>query len=135
MNEETTKEPLLANPPPQELLPSGETTPLLTAEQFIKTTPLHELKNVFGHTSEEIPASTLIPPLTPKSEETSQEFKNLQKDFLSVSKKETAKPAPAPLPVQKVGFWKRVFRIFAAVFLVLLIIMLALYIWGGLLQK
>lgn len=138
MDKTSNDEKFLINPlDTPELPPSDETTPLLTAEEFIKITPSHELKNVFGQSSEEIPAPTwtpLSPPIA-KSEETSREFKNLQQTFLNVSKKETAKPKLFPLPIPKTVPAKKIFRIVVALFLIIFIFIVALYIWGALLQK
>lgn len=137
MDKTLNDEKFLINPlDTPELPPSGETTPLLTTKEFIKTTPSHELKNVFGQSLEEIIAPTWAPPPPiAKSEETAREFKNLQKNFLNVFKKETAKSNPSPLPTPKAGLVKKIFRIVITLFLIVFILMVALYIWGALLQK
>ena len=101
-------EKLLTGTEAEKFLPSGssENFPLQNAKEFLTRTPAHELKNVFGITH----------------------------DALSVPEKETPKPQ-LPKPARMVPEKPRhPFATFFSGFLLLtLLIIIGLYIWGGML--
>ena len=134
-NEDSINEFLHPEPLTHELLSAGETTPRLDATEFIKTTPSHELNNIFGVPHKDISSPKIpIRPFPENRETTQKSLKNLQQNFSDVSKKETMKQARA-LPGEEVGIIKKIFKILVALVLILFILFIALYIWGAFLQK
>jgi len=114
MNENFEHEKLLPNPFNEELLPSGETAPRLSAKEFIKTTPTHELNDIFGI----LPEKFFAP---------------------SISTSPTTKPVTESnsslTPGQKPKLLKKFARGLAILILIIFILVVALYIWGYFLKN
>jgi hypothetical protein len=135
MNEDSINEFLHPETLTHDLLPPGETSPHLSASEFIKTTPSHELNNIFGIPHKETTAPKIpVRPFPENREAPQRSLKNLQENFSDISKKETMKQSRA-LPGEEVGIIKKIFKILLALVLILFILFIALYIWGALLQK
>ena len=108
----------------EKLLGSGEPRPLLSTREFLKTTPHHELKNVFGISKENrpvelsaLPGQKSTPPFLPPV------FKNTSKET-SESTDSSVRNKPGPM--------HRSYSKIATTFLLIFIItIIALYIWGG----
>lgn len=90
--------------------------PLLTTEEFIKTTPAHELKNLFG----------AIPDRDAKP-------KNFQPTATPVIKATPSVQTPKIEKTQKEKM--AVGKFFLGLFLILLVLLIGLYVWGGILKE
>ncbi|GEM_PF-2664672 len=110
-----------------EILSAQLEQPLLTTEEFIKTTPPHELKNVFGMGPGEISQPKVSPPSSPEqvSKIKAIQFSELPKIF---------EPAATVSP-QKEKSKHSVGTFFLGLFLIVVILLIGLYIWGGILKE
>ncbi len=112
----------------EKLLTPGEPRPLLSTHEFLKTTPDHELKNVFGIAGGNQPLQTpvtpiqkSVPPFLPPV------FKNISGEAFASSPAHAAQNKTKPKRI--------VLKIFTTFFLFLLTGIMILYIWGGVVKN
>lgn len=142
MDENKNDEKLLSGPKPEKFLPPAENFPLLNAEEFLKRTPPHELKNIFGRTgNEEIlkPPAPIAPPVF-QNEKPAPEPGNVEEELSYLTEKDdaetempAAEPKPKVKPKRKIG-WRSVARFLLGLLLFIIIIVTLLYVWGGTLK-
>lgn len=137
MDETETDEKLLSGPEPEKLLPAAENFPLLNAEEFLKRTPPRELKNIFGLTeSRDVSKQEALSVLPVVQTETATPTpKTFQKFFPRLAEKESPKSA---LPITVMPKEKKsrrwVVRFAGSFFLLAIIVIVGLYIWGGVIK-
>ncbi len=109
----STDEKLLTGTEAEKFLPSGsgENYPMQSAKEFLTRTPEHELKNVFGMAAEE-KLESRIPLDTTETEH--QKFE---------------------IPIPKERPRLSMLRFLGGFLLVMLILIIVLYIWGGMLAR
>jgi hypothetical protein len=136
-DENLNEEKLLANPETPEMLASGETHPYLSGKEFISKTSVEELKNVFGITDRELPnpktlaETKLAVPANPK--EQPEKFSFLPKLIKKTPPPEQAVPNTVK-PEENSGTAKKISRLATALLLIIILIIIGLYIWGGILK-
>jgi len=131
-------EKLIANPTEPELLDSGETKPLLSGKEFIAKTSVADLKNVFGLTDKELPLQKISPTPPPPNAQgpLSEKFSRFESLLPELRKKPTP-PVQNATPQKKevVGTGKNIPRFLITVFLIIIVIIIGLYIWGGIIKS
>lgn len=136
------EEKFLPNPlDTPEILTAQLEKPLLSTEEFIKTTPSHELKNMFGAIPDKAPEPKIAPPAPVPTPPAPPVIKvvpavapKIFEPAVKISpKKETLAPAPTtPTPEKaKISLGK----IFLGLFLILIALLIGLYVWGGILKE
>ena len=125
-DENPADEKLLKSPLDTPELTSAETAePTLTVKDFVKTTPDHELKNLFGLS----PKETLKPLKVGEEKNT---FTPLS--YYLPKKESQVKTNPWSEPTTEPKTGKKTLRFPAWLSLVFIIIFIGLYIWGGILK-
>ncbi|MCR4311310.1 MAG: hypothetical protein NUV54_01945 [Candidatus Taylorbacteria bacterium] len=131
--ENTSEEKLLSNPLDTPELTSGQPEKMIQPDELIKTSADHELKNLFGMTPEE-PLRPFVKeelyhtqpsPIAPIQPET----------VPAVTSKESATPTIAKENKPDTSKKVSTVRFLVGLLLVAVIILTALYIWGGVLQE
>ena|SRR3989344_1472676 len=144
MDETKVSEKFLPNPlDTPEILTAQLEQPLLATDEFIKTTPAHELKNLFGAIPDKAPEPKSPPPPpppipkppTPKITQTIETPKNFQPAVKTPIIKETPVQSPLTVVQEKVKPKRSLRKFLLGLFFVILILLVGLYIWGGVLKE
>ncbi len=130
-NDSLVGEKLLSNPlATPELTPGISNVPLVGPDVLVKTTPVHELKNLFGMSPEEhlvpLPGQPIPKPEPIKKNPDDVTFPFIPKQETKV--KEEIIPQEAKHP-------KTFFKFILGISITLIAVGVALYIWGGVLQS
>ena len=130
-NDNLVGEKLLSNPlATPELTPGISNVPLVGPDVLVKTTPVHELKNLFGMSPEEhlvpLPGQPIPKPEPIKKNPEDVTFPFISKPEIKI-KEETV------TPVEKHP--RFFFKFVLGLSITLVVIGVALYIWGGVLQS
>lgn len=144
MDETKVGEKFLPNPlDTPEILNAQLEKPLLSTEEFIKTTPHHELKNMFGSIPYQVPEpkSPPLPPMPPtpappeiKVTPIVEPPKIFEPLVETPAPKEATTPTPKTESLEKAKPKLSIGKIFLGLFLILLVLLIGLYIWGGILK-
>jgi hypothetical protein len=131
-----TEEKSADNQKPQELLPSMEEEKrLMSGKEFIATTPIHELQNVFGIIDKDLPEQKnlggALPTDSKNQNEPAEKFSFLPK----LRKKNPPLASVTIKPKENAGAWKKIFRFLEILVLIITLIVIGLYIWGGVLKN
>lgn len=139
------EEKLLFNPlDTPEILSAQLEKPLHGTEQSIKTTPRHELKNIFGATPDKTPEPKIVPPISTSSaaiepaikvQPAAKTTKNFDLATPTQHEKETATSRVATKNPETVKPKRSIGTFLFGVFFVLLILLIGLYIWGGIIKE
>ena len=143
MDETKVGEKFLPNPlDTPEILSAQLEKPLLSTEEFIKTTPHHELKNMFGALPDKAPEpkSPLPPappapkPPEPKVTPIVETPKNFYSAGETAPKREVfTQPPITESPAKEKPKWS-LGKFLLGLLVVILILLVGLYIWGGILK-
>ncbi|MSR79035.1 MAG: hypothetical protein EXS59_02725 [Candidatus Taylorbacteria bacterium] len=129
-NDNLVGEKLLSNPlATPELTPGISSVPLVGPDVLVKTTPVHELKNLFGMS----PEDHLVPlpgqPI-PKPEPIKKNPEDVTFPFIPKPEAKIINVVVVPTEKQSGNF----FKFILGILITLITIGIALYIWGGILQ-
>lgn len=145
MDETKVGEKFLPNPlDTPEILDAPPLRPLLSTEEFLKTTPHHELKNMFGAIPDKAPEPKIVPPqpqsLTPavptiKVTPIAEPPKTFKPPIKPAAQKEVSVPSPTVENPAKIKPKFSLGKVFLGLFLLLLVLLIGLYVWGGILKE
>ncbi|KKU66923.1 MAG: hypothetical protein UX89_C0018G0021 [Parcubacteria group bacterium GW2011_GWA2_47_16] len=141
MDETKVGEKFLPNPlDTPEILTAQLEKPLLSTEDFIKTTPHHELKNMFGAVPDKAPepkSPTPPPPPAPKPPVPKiTPATETPKIFVPAVKASTKRETPTPPTTSQatVKPKRSLGKFILGLLVMILILLVGLYIWGGILK-
>lgn len=141
MNEIRDEEKLLTSPlDTPEISSAAVEKPLLTTKEFLATTPQHELAHIFGTAPENVFKNTPLGGMPSAAQDAiAAELKKFSEP-LPLAEKETVKPetpatAGAVPATPKAPRKHRILRFFGITVLILFVLLVGFYIWGGILKE